>query len=66
MGGPKWLRGCYGGMVQFERLAAAVILIVEDDARVQLELADWLTNLGLTILTADNADQGLALLDKRL
>lgn len=52
-------------MVQFERLAAAVILIVEDDALVQLELADWLTNLGLTVLTADNADQGLALLDKR-
>lgn len=53
-------------MVQFERLAASVILIVEDDARVQLELVDWLTNLGLTVLTVDNADQGLALLDKRL
>ncbi len=51
--------------MQFERLAAAVILVVEDDALVQLELADWLTNLGLTVLTADNAEEGLTLLDAR-
>ena len=52
-------------MVQFERLDPAVILVVEDDALVQLELADWLAELGLTVLTADNADQALVVLNAR-
>lgn len=50
-------------MVPFERLNPAVILVVEDDRLVQLELADWLGELGLTVLTADNADTAMALLN---
>lgn len=50
-------------MVQFERLNPAVILVVEDDMLVQLELADWLRALGLTVLTAANADSAMALLN---
>jgi CheY-like chemotaxis protein len=52
-------------MVQFGRLNPAVILVAEDDALVQLELADWLSDLGLTVLTADNADEAVALLEAR-
>jgi CheY-like chemotaxis protein len=52
-------------MAPFEPLSPAVILVVEDDRLVQLELADWLGALGLTVLTADNADDALALLDAR-
>ncbi len=50
-------------MAQFARLKPATILVVEDDALVQLELADWLAELGLTVLTADDADEAIALLD---
>ncbi len=50
-------------MAQFARLKPATILVVEDDALVQLELADWLAELGLTVLTADNADEAIVLLD---
>ncbi len=50
-------------MAQFERLGPATVLIVEDDTLVQLELADWLAELGLTVLTADNADEAIAVLD---
>jgi CheY-like chemotaxis protein len=50
-------------MAQFIRLKPATILLVEDDALVQLELADWLAELGLIVLTADNADQAIALLN---
>jgi CheY-like chemotaxis protein len=63
VGGPNWLQGCYGSMALLKRLKGATILVVEDDALVQLELADWLTDLGLTVLTADNADQAIALLE---
>jgi DNA-binding NtrC family response regulator len=52
-------------MVQSERLPSAVILVVEDDRLVQLELADWLVTLGLIVLTADTADDALALLNAR-
>ena len=50
-------------MAQFAPLKPATILVVEDHALVQLELADWLAELGLTVLTADNADEAIALLD---
>jgi CheY-like chemotaxis protein len=50
-------------MAQFARLKPATILVVEDDLLVQMELADWLAELGLTVLTADNADEAIALLD---
>jgi CheY-like chemotaxis protein len=50
-------------MAQFARLKPATILVVEDDALVQMELADWLAELGLTVLTADNADEAIVMLD---
>jgi CheY-like chemotaxis protein len=50
-------------MAQFAPLTPATILIVEDDALVLMELADWMVELGLTVLTADNADQAIVLLD---
>lgn len=50
-------------MAQFAPLKPATVLIVEDDVLVQMELADWLAELGLIVLTADNADEAIALLD---
>jgi two-component system, response regulator PdtaR len=50
-------------MAQFKRFSPATILVVDDDAVVQLELQAWLTELGLTVLTADNADEAIELLD---
>src|SRR5580698_2773423 len=50
-------------MAQFKRFSPATIVVVDDDAVVQLELQDWLTELGLTVLTADNADEAIELLD---
>ena len=50
-------------MAQFAPLSPATILVVEDDALVQLELACWFAELGLTVLTADNADEAQSLLD---
>jgi CheY-like chemotaxis protein len=52
-------------MAQFARLNPATILLVEDDVLVQMELAEWLAELGLCVLTADNADQAITLLDTR-
>jgi DNA-binding NtrC family response regulator len=43
----------------------AVILLVEDDALVQLELAQWLTDLGLRVLCADTADDARSVLRSR-
>ena len=50
-------------MAPFARLKPVTILIVEDEAIVRLELADWLTELGLTVLTADDADEAITILD---
>jgi CheY-like chemotaxis protein len=50
-------------MPGLERLKHAIILVVGDDALVRLELADWLAELGLTVLTADNAAHAIELLD---
>lgn len=50
-------------MAQFNRLGRATVLVVEDDALVQLELADWLTELGIGVFTADNADEAIAILE---
>jgi CheY-like chemotaxis protein len=50
-------------MAQFNRLKPATVLVVEDDALVQLELADWLRDLGLNVFTADNADEAITLLE---
>lgn len=41
----------------------ATILIVEDEALVRHELADWLAGLGLRVLVAGDADEAIALLD---
>ena len=54
----------YHGLVHRAlELKPATILVVEDDAIVQVELADWLAELGLTVLTANNADEAIVLLD---
>jgi CheY-like chemotaxis protein len=50
-------------MAQFNRLRPATVLIVEDDILVQLELADWLEELGHMVFTANNADEAIALLE---
>ena len=50
-------------MTSFECLTPTHVLIVEDDALVQLELAAWMTELGLMPTTADNADEALKLLN---
>ena len=50
-------------MAQFARLKPATILVVENEAIVRMEAAASLTDLGLTVLTADGADQAIALLD---
>lgn len=39
-----------------------VILVVEDDARVQATVIDMLTELGYSVLKADNAEQALAVI----
>ena len=52
-------------MAPLQSLSPAVILVVEDDMLVQLQLADWLGELGLSVLTAANADDALVLLAAR-
>jgi DNA-binding NtrC family response regulator len=47
-------------------MAPAVILLVEDDALVQLDLANWLIDQGLTVLCADSADEASVILASRL
>jgi CheY-like chemotaxis protein len=51
-----------GSMAQFAPLHPRTTLVVEDDAIVQMELVDWLTEHGLTVLTACNADEAIAVL----
>lgn len=50
-------------MAQLNRIKAATVLVVEDEALVQLELADWLKDLGLSVFTADNADDAIKMLE---
>jgi CheY-like chemotaxis protein len=50
-------------MAQFNRLKAATVLVVDDEVLVQLELSDWLKELGLTVFTADNADEAVEVLE---
>jgi len=50
-------------MAQFNRLKAATVLVVEDELLVQLELSTWLTELGLSVFTADNADEAITVLE---
>jgi len=50
-------------MAQFNPLRPATVLVVEDELLVQLELADWLKEFGLSVFTADNADEAIKLLE---
>ena len=50
-------------MAQFARLKPVTILIVENEAIVLLEFAQWLTESGLIVLTAGDADEAIILLD---
>lgn len=49
-------------MEQLGRLRPATILVVENEAIVLAELADWLADVGLTVLTAFSADEAVDLL----
>jgi len=51
-------------MAQFNRLKPASVLVVEDELLVQFELSDWLKELGLTVFTADNADEAIEVLEQ--
>ena len=50
-------------MEQLPRLRPATILVVENEAIVLMELADWLADIGLTVLTAISADEAVDLLN---
>jgi len=50
-------------MEQLARLKPATILVVENEAIILMELADWLAGVGLTVLTAFSADEAVDLLD---
>jgi CheY-like chemotaxis protein len=51
-------------MAQFKPLKTATILVVEDELLVQQDLAQWLREQGLDVLTADNADHAIILMDR--
>jgi CheY-like chemotaxis protein len=50
-------------MAQARPLNPATILIVENEAIVRIELVAQLTDLGLKVLVASDADEAIALLD---
>ena len=50
-------------MAPFVRIHPVIVLVVEDEALVRLELAEWLEELGLIVLEASNADEAIALLN---
>ncbi len=50
-------------MEQLARLGLATIVVVENEAIVLMELADWLSDVGLTVLTAFSADEAVDLLN---
>lgn len=62
-GGAKSPAKCFTVMAKPATLKPATILIVENEALICLELADWLTGLGLRVLLAEDADEAIALLD---
>ena len=50
-------------MAQFAPLKPTTILIVEDQAIVRLEFAEWLTEMGLLVLASKDADEAIEILD---
>ena len=50
-------------MAQSARLSPPTVLIVENEALVRLELGHRLVEMGMTVLTASDADEAIALLD---
>jgi CheY-like chemotaxis protein len=52
-------------MKQNNSQTPTVVLVVDDDPLVQLDLADWLRDHGLTVLTADNVDEAISVLNSR-
>ena len=50
-------------MAQCHHSKLQTVLVVEDEALVRLELADYLAELGFAVLQADSADEAIALLD---
>jgi CheY-like chemotaxis protein len=51
-------------MAKPARLKPATILIVENEALIRNELADWLGELGLAVLVARDADEAITLLER--
>jgi CheY-like chemotaxis protein len=45
--------------------ASAVILVVEDEALVRLDAIDMLNDAGFRVIEATNADEAIAILEKR-
>ena len=50
-------------MAPHPHLKPATVLIVENEALVRLELADWLSKSGIAVFAATNADEAIVLLD---
>jgi CheY-like chemotaxis protein len=50
-------------MALSNRLSPETVLVVEDDALVQLELVDWLTELGFCVYAAANAREAITILE---
>lgn len=46
-----------------DRPRAFPVLVVEDDGVIRMDLADLLSDLGLAVIEAGNADQALKILD---
>jgi len=49
-----------------EQMAAAVVLIVEDEALIRLSAADILEGAGFVVVEASNADAAIEILESRL
>jgi len=50
-------------MAQFAPLKPTAILVVENEAMIRLELVDWLLDLGMAVLAANNADEAIAMME---
>jgi two-component system, response regulator PdtaR len=63
MDGPKPPTGRYGLMARSHSKTPTTVLIVEDEAILRLELTGRLTEMGFTVLSADQADEAVIMLE---
>jgi two-component system, response regulator PdtaR len=52
-------------MASTDRAAEATVLVVEDEEIARLIITDYLTEGGFTVLQASNAEQAIAVLERR-